>query len=101
MHSLETTSGHSETTSHFVTLHSETNAGELPEVTATAGCCDCWKPQRVAGDARKYDGKCSFYYNCYFYTQLQQTETSDKNLSIFLSGKKMVICLLILNWPNF
>ena len=49
--------GHSEMTSQYVTRHSETNAGELPEVTVTAGGCgDCWKPWQVvvvvAGDAR-------------------------------------------------
>ena len=43
---------------------------------ATAGCHKC--PQ--------YDGKCSFYFNCYLSTQLQQTETSDRQLSIFRSG---------------
>ena len=37
MRTLQTTSGHSETTSQFVTQHSEKNAGELPEVTETAG----------------------------------------------------------------
>ena len=31
----------------------ESNAGELPEVMATVGgCSDCWKLQRVAGEAR-------------------------------------------------
>ena len=31
----------------------ETNAGEFPEVTATAGgCSDCWKLRRVASKAR-------------------------------------------------
>ena len=49
---LETTSGNSGTTSQIVTRHSETIAGGLPEVMATAGGCgDCWKPRRVAGNA--------------------------------------------------
>ena len=30
----------------------------------------------------QYDRKCSFYFNCYFSTQLQQTETSDRKLYI-------------------
>ena len=31
----------------------KTNAGEFPEVTATAGgCSDCWKLRWVAGEAR-------------------------------------------------
>ena len=52
MQSLETTSGHSEMTTQFVSRHFETNAGELPEMTATAlGYGYCWKPRRVAGDA--------------------------------------------------
>ena len=54
--SLETNSGHSETTSQFITRHSnefpKANAGQLPEVTAIAGgCSDCWKQRRVASDA--------------------------------------------------
>ena len=52
MRSLETTSGHSEMISQFVTRHLETNVGELPEVMATAqGCGDCWKLRQVASNA--------------------------------------------------
>ena len=40
MRSLQTTSGHSGMPSKFVTQHSVTNAGELPEVTETAGSHD-------------------------------------------------------------
>ena len=36
----------------------ETNAGELPEVTATAGdCVDCWMLWQVAGEARNMTEK--------------------------------------------
>ena len=52
MQSLQTGSGHSETTSKFVTRHLQMNARELPEVTGTAGgSSNCWKLQQVAGDA--------------------------------------------------
>ena len=39
MRSLKTSSGYSETTSQFVSRHSETSAGELSEVAAMAGSC--------------------------------------------------------------
>ena len=52
----------------------ETNAGELPEVTATAGGYgNCWKLRQlleaadglpVARRDPQYDGKLSFYLNC-------------------------------------
>ena len=58
MWSLEMASGDLETTYSW---HMETNAGELPEVTATAGgygyCC---KLRQLL----EYDGKLSFYFNC-------------------------------------
>ena len=60
--------------------------GESPEVTATAGgCCDCWKLRRVAGDARNMTENALFILIVFFSAQLQQTETSDRKLSIFRS----------------
>ena len=53
------------------------------------GYTNCWRLwqllEAVVGCRRclQYDGKCSFYLNYYFSVQLQQTETSDRKLSIF------------------
>ena len=40
------------------------------------------------GTFSKPIGKCSFYFNCYFFIQLQQTQTSDRKLCIVRSGSK-------------
>ena len=62
----------------------ETNAGELPEVTATAGSCgDCWNLRRVAGEARNMTENALSILIVIFSLQLQQTETSDRKLCFF------------------
>ena len=98
MQSLQTTSGSQVTCKWLPSLalgndFREMNVGELPEVTATAGGCgDCWKLRRLleaAEGSRQglwYEGKCSCYFNCYFFRKLQQTETSGRKLSIYQSG---------------
>ena len=78
----------------------ETNAGELPEVKATAGGCsdcwkirqlleaaatvwscgDCWKLRWVAGEARNMMENALSIVIVIFSLQLQQTETSDRKL---------------------
>ena len=53
---------------------------------------DCWKLRRLLEAATgcrrgpQYDWKWSFYFNCYFSVQLQQTEISDRKLFIFQHG---------------
>ena len=152
MRSLETTSG------DFYRLPSlahsnfwETNAGEFPEVTATAGGCsdcrklrrlleaaatvgscgdcwklhrlleaavtvgscgdcwklrrlfeaeatvwrcgDCWKLQRLTGEACNMMENALSILIAIFSVQLQQTETSDRKLFIFLHGKREEILM--------
>ena len=78
MRSLETTSGDLETTSQFGTWkwmrESFQGLQQLLEVAVTVGSYgDCWKLrwllEAAAGCWRgpQYDGKCSFYFNCYFF----------------------------------
>ena len=64
----------------------ETNAGEFPEVTATAGDrSDCWKLQRVVGEARNMMEN-ALSILIIFSVQLQETETSDRKLFILQHG---------------
>ena len=55
---------------------------------------NCWKLQRLleavmsCRRGSQYDWKCSFYFNCYFFLLLQQTEISDKKLFIFQHGEE-------------
>ena len=55
------------------------------------GYSNCWRLRLLLEEAAGcwrgllYDGKCSFYFNCYFSTQLQQTEIWDWKLCIFWS----------------
>ena len=72
------TSGDLETTSQLGTWNrmweSFQRLQQLLEVAATLGSCgDCWKLwqqlEAATGCRRgpQYDGKCSFYFNCYFF----------------------------------
>ena len=64
----------------------ETNVGEFPEVTETAGGCgDCWKLRRVAGKASSMTEN-ALSILIIFSVQLQQTETSDRKQFIFQHG---------------
>ena len=75
MRSLEMTSSDSEMTSQFDTWKRiQESCQRLLE--AVAGC-------RLGP---QHDGKCYFYFNCYFFVQLQQTETSNRKLCIFQPG---------------
>ena len=78
MRSLETTSGDLETTSQFGTWkrmwESFQRLQQLLEVAATVGSYgNCWKLRRLLEAAtgchrgQQYDGKCSFYFNSYFF----------------------------------
>ena len=80
----------------------ETNAGEFPEVTATAeGCSDCWKLWQLleaAATAGSCDGlparprmteNALSIQIVIFSTQLQQTETSERKLFISQHGISM------------
>ena len=78
MRSLETTSADLETTSQFGTWkrmqESFQRLEQLLEVAATVGSYgNCWKLRRLLESATgcrrgpQYDGKCSFYFNSYFF----------------------------------
>ena len=63
------------------------NAGEFPEVTATAGgCSDCWKLRQlleaVTGcrQSPQYDGKCPFYFDYFFRTTPTNRDLRQKDV---------------------
>ena len=65
--------------------HLETTSGKQMQES----CQRLWQLLEAAAGClrgQQYDRKCTFYFNCYFSSQLQQTETSDGKLCIFQSG---------------
>ena len=81
MRSLETTSD-----------DLETNVGEFPEVTATAGgCSDCWKLRRVGGEVHNMTENVLSNLIVIFSVQLQQTKNSDRKLFIFHHGQPSLL----------
>ena len=63
---------------------------------AVANCILNWRFAAAAATGcqrgPQYDGKCSFYFNCYFFRTTPKKKISERKPFIFQQGKRALFC---------